>query len=197
MQLSFSFQSQNDYSQENFLLTDEIKNAYDAVSSFFLQKDYNSSSLPSLIISGQECCGKTHLVSLFKNRNDTGFFSGKEINSDNFNQILIKKFCVIDDIDKIQQDEVLFNIINATKENKIFLLLTAQNLQNFKLRDLQSRLKNIIQIKIDSPSLQTIRVLFANFLARKQIKISNKKFENLVINLDRNYKSLVDLVKSL
>ncbi len=192
-QLFFNFLPKNIYKEQDFIFCDENKQAKILLEEFFAKK------LPSILILGEKSCGKTHLCHIFSQKFAAKFIDKKTLIKTNLSNFFHENnFYILEDIDKLNDDEMLFHIINSSSEAKSFLLMTAQNISNFQLKDLSSRLKNIISAKIRNPSKnETVQMLLAQGFAKKQLKISNEIIEFLTQNLNRNYQEINDVLEKI
>jgi chromosomal replication initiation ATPase DnaA len=200
-QLSFSLQVKNQnnlFAEEDFLPLFENITARNFLKKFFAQKDFSSSPIPSLIIKGPSCCGKSHLLNIFARKFNAEFIKSEEIIDKNFNNYFISNsFYILENIDEIIDEEFLLCIINLANESNSFLILTTKNIIEFHLKDLTSRLKNIQLIEIKNPQLESIKQLLINAFSRRQIKISDEIINFITSNIDRTYEAIFAAVKSI
>lgn len=192
-QLSFSFQLGEASSAENFLQLPENKIAFDSLKKFFVQNDFAASHFPSLIIKGAKACGKSHLLKVFAKKFNAEFIDS-EINIGNF--FVKNHFYILENIDEIQNEELVLNLVNSASEANAFLILSEKN-QEFKLKDLTSRLKNISVATILEPSLDSIKQLLLNQFSQRQIKLSRPITDFIANNIDRNYEAILNAVKKI
>lgn len=193
-QLSFSFPDDQNYAAEDFIFLEENLSARNFLNNFFTQKDFTKSQLQSLILKGEECSGKTHLLHIFAKKFHAEFLNAAEISKMNF---IPNHFYIFEDCDKITDEEALLRLINSAVEAKAFLLLSAKNISRFKLRDLVSRLKNIIVAEIKNPGLEVVEQLLANGLARRQIKLSKQEIKSMSSKIDRSYAAISEVLSKL
>ena len=104
------------------------------------------------------------------------------------------RFCILENIDEILSEELLLNSINLAKEREIFLLLTAKEVINSKIKDLNSRLRNIFEVEILDPSTETIKYLLVNYFAKKQLRFSGQIIDFIAENINRDYASIINAV---
>ena len=186
-QLFFKFPSinkNNSYAEDDFLELEENLAAVTFLDKFFIQKDFSRAQFQSLIIKGEECCGKTHLVNIYAKKFSAEIIDKAKISDLNLVDFFQKnKFYILDEINEIKDEELLLHLINSAIEAKAFLVITAHNNLEFKLKDLVSRLKNIFSIQIKDPNLSSMKELLSNGFARKQIKLSSSIILKEVIRL--------------
>ena len=193
-QLSFDLQIQdqhNLYAKEDFLALDENFAALNFLKKFFTQKNFALSQFPSLILRGAAKSGKTHLLNIFATEFKAEFLQEEAMSKQNLSSFFIpNKFYILENIEKIKDEELLLHIINSAAEAKAFLILSSINKVEFQLKDLASRIKNIFPIEIKSPSHETIRVLLINELSRKQLKVSGGLVDFITDHIERSYEAI-------
>lgn len=199
MQLNLNLQINKDkdpYSKADFLLLDENSAAFNFLEKFFSQKNYSQAQFPSLIIKGPAKSGKTHMLSFFAKQYAAQFLQIKEISKQNLvNFFSPNKFYILENINEIEDESLLFHILNSAVESKAFLLLSAQNGMQFELKDLTSRIQNIFSLEIKNPSQESIRMLLMNAFARRQLKVSNDVIDVASDNVERTYEAISEIVK--
>lgn len=182
-QLSLLFHNENNsYLEEDFLLLSENAAARNFLEKFFAQR------IQSLILKGAEASGKTHLLNIFSRKFAAEFLDREKIFSLNLVSFFAKNhFYILEDFDQIKDEEGLLRLINSAQEAGAFLLLSARELPKFRLKDLSSRLKNIIVTEIENPSDEAMEQLLTNRLARKQIRLSPREIKTILKQVPRSY----------
>lgn len=189
--------SGNLYKEEDFLPLPENSESSSFLSNFFKQNDFLKAEFPSLILKGDFCSGKSHLLHSFAQKNELiEFLDFSIISKNNLSNYFIENhFYILENVNQIKNEEFLFHLINLCVENKAFLIFSTQNNLHFKLKDLDSRIKNIITTEIKNPSLQSVKHLLENHLARRQIRITRPVLNFVSNNIKRNYKAIIDAAK--
>jgi len=191
-QLNLNLQTAQNLSEENFLILEENSAAFHFLEKFFAQKDFSQSQFQSLILKGPKASGKTHLLNIFAKKSGAEFLQIKK----NTNKKLVKNlkanhFYILENIDEIQNEELLLHLINSAVETKAFLILSS-NQHQFKLKDLDSRLKNIFALQIKDPHLESIEMLLINAFSRRQIKVSSRIINFISDNISRSYEAILN-----
>jgi len=80
----------------------------------------------------------------------------------------------------------------ALQDNKYLIISSLTTLKNFKikLKDLSSRFTSFVDIGIDLPTDDLLRVILKKNFSDKQIKISEKNIEYILKNIDRSYEKV-------
>lgn len=194
-QLIFDFPAQqNNFNKEDFVFAAENKNAVDFLTKFFTQKSFANNSFPSFILKGEHACGKTHLLHIFAGQFQVAFLQKEDLNSPEF--FAENNFYILENIEKVEE-ETLLHIINSAAEAKAFLILSAQDIAGFTLKDLVSRLKNIFTVEIKNPSPELIKILLSQRLSQKQLRISDEILEFLSHRLKPSYAVIGDVLKMI
>ncbi len=198
-QLSFPFQtSSNSYREEDFLLLAENSAAVNFLKKFFAQENFSKSQFPSVILKAAPFAGKTHLLHIFAKKFHAEFLEKEKISNVNpTNFFSENKFYILEDVNEIADEELLLRLINSAFESGAFLILSADSVAQFKLKDLTSRLKNIFTVEIKNPSHESIKQLLVNGFARRQIKVSRQVTDLISDRIDRSYEAVFAAVKKV
>jgi chromosomal replication initiation ATPase DnaA len=151
-----------------------------------------------MILKGESGCGKTHLLNIFAQKYQINFIPAEQINFENPLKIFYENgFFVIEDFCQIADEEKLLQYINCATESRAFLILVFNENKIFELKDLQSRIKNIASCQINQASLDSLKQIFVNILARKQIDLSNQIINFIFANISPNQSSVNQIVKKI
>jgi chromosomal replication initiation ATPase DnaA len=141
-------------------------------------------------IYGPSGCGKTHLINILKGKIDCIIIAANKINTKTLDQYKIKECLIVDNFKNDIDEKLLYSIINmALQDNKYLIISSSTALKNFKikLKDLSSRFTSFVDIGIDLPTDDLLRVILEKNFSDKQIKISEKNIEYILKNIDRSY----------
>jgi len=200
-QLIFDFQTQQNqlqFLEEDFIFAEENKNAVNFLHKFFTQKSFTENTINSFILKGERACGKTHLLHIFAKKFQAIFLSKEDLNNINSPTFFTENnFYILENIDEIQNEENLLHIINSASEAKAFLILSAENIACFTLKDLVSRIKNIFTIEIKNPTPTLVKILLSQGLSQKQLKINDEVIEFLATRLKPSYAVIGDVLKMI
>jgi chromosomal replication initiation ATPase DnaA len=187
-QKTFNYQFSLKDDHENFFVNYTNKEAYEAT----ILENFDQ----NIFLFGPEKSGKSHLASLWKDKNNAISFN------DNFSNIIEnKKNVVIDDALSRSSDENLFHLINHCKLNHLKMYFTSSvdiNAYDFKFRDLYSRLREFIYLEIKTPDDEMCKMLMVKLFSDKQIIIKNKEiFDFIFKRLNRTYLDIYIFVEKL
>lgn len=197
-QEALSFPKQHNFLEEDFIFLPENSGVQKILESFFAQKDFSSAKLQSLVIKGARGSGKTHLLHIFAKKNAARFLEKSQIDKENLVKILQEnQFYILENIDEIADDELLFHLINSAFEARAFIIFSLKDFSNFKLKDLISRLKNIFTAEIKNLEKSSIKPLVVNYLARRQIKLSAHMIDAISQSCSASYEVVFDAVNKV
>ena len=182
---NYKFENQDDYF--NFYTNETNIIAYDNI---IKKNDKN------LFLIGPRKSGKTLLSKIWLKKNQ-----GIKLNN-NLEKILYNnKNVLIEDLDKICNEENLFHILNHCKNYNLKILITS-NLEmndiNLSLKDLISRLKTFNVLKIYNPDDDMLLNILTKLFTEKQFIInSNEVFQYIIKNANRSYEEMFSIVSKL
>ncbi len=199
-QLFFDFfaEVKSEARESDFIISQENELVYSALRNFCSQKDFSSSNLQSVVIQGAKSSGKTELLRKILTEFSAEFLQKDDLVAVNLLQLFsANHFYILEDIDCIDDDNLLLHVINSAAEAKAFLILSTTSLQEFSLKDLVSRLKNITILTIKNPESDLMKMLMVKELAKLQITLKGEFIDNIVKNITRNYQAIFMAVKFL
>ena len=150
-----------------------------------------------LNIHGEKFCGKSHLSEIFKRKNKAIIITSEEINNDFFNKIRFHENIILDNLEYISDEKILYSIFNFVEQYNKYLIINSVkpiNSINFTLPDLNSRLKNCIFAKIDDPDDEMMFALVLKHFSDRQIKIEKKIIEYITKRIERSYGNILDFI---
>ena len=150
-----------------------------------------------LNIHGEKYSGKSHLSEIFKKKNKAIIIKTEEINENFFNKIRFHENIILDNLDYVSDENILYSIFNfAEQYNKYLIINSIKSINsiNFSLPDLKSRLKNCIFAKIDKPDDEMIFALVLKHFSDRQIKIDKKIIEYITKRIERSYGKILNFI---
>ena len=172
-QLIFNFPFKKTYLSQDFYVSKNNFNAFKLIESW--------PQWPSRFINifGPIGCGKTHLANILSSKINSLIIISKKIDENIINQFKTKECLIIDDFDNDIDENLLYSIINlAHQDNKYLIISSPISLKKFKieLKDLNSRFTSFIEVGIDLPTDDLVKVILTKNFSDKQITISKKKY---------------------
>ena len=151
-----------------------------------------------MILKAAPFAGKTHLLHIFAKKFHAEFLEKEKISNVNPADFFSEnKFYILEDVNEITDEELLLRLINSAFESGAFLILSADSVAQFRLKDLTSRLKNIFTVEIKNPSQEAIKQLLVNGFARRQIKVSRQVTDLISDRIYRSYEAVFAAVKKV
>ena len=192
-QLIFNFPFKKTYLSQDFYVSKNNFNAFKLIESW--------PQWPSRFINifGPIGCGKTHLANILSSKINCLIISSKKIDENIINQFKTKECLIIDDFNNDIDENLLYSIINlANQDNKYLIISSPISLKKFKieLKDLNSRFTSFIEVGIDLPTDDLVKVILTKNFSDKQITISKKNIDYILNNIDRSYEK-INLFSSL
>ena len=183
----FNFNFNLNDNNSNFFVNSTNKNAFDGIT---------SQNLKGIFLVGPNKSGKSSLADIWLNK-----FNGIKFNN-NFEQIINNyKNVLIDDIDRKNNEENLFHILNHCKLNNLRILITSKyQIKDMQLglNDLISRIKTFNFFEIYKPDDEMLINLLTKLFVEKQFVInSNDIFKYILNNAERSYENVFNIVNKL
>ena len=193
-QLIFNFPFKKNYSSQEFYVA---SNNFDA---FKLIESWPKWTSRFVNIFGPKGCGKTHLANILMSKIQCIMVPAKKIDEQTLNKFKTKECLIIDDFTNNIDEKLLYSIINmAFQDNKYLIISSSISLKKFKikLKDLSSRFTSFIDIGIDLPTDDLLRVILTKIFSDKQIQISKKNIDYILKNIDRSYEKISLFAESI
>jgi chromosomal replication initiation ATPase DnaA len=146
---------------------------------------------------GEKGSGKTHLANVWAKRLNASVMSATsdifamwyEISSPDSDQM----YFVLEDIDRIDDELLLFYIYNTILEKNAHLLMTTRTHPlrlGLSLQDLKSRMATVNFVSIERPSDEVVVKIMSSSLMRRGINIPEDCSEYIVKRIERSYESI-------
>ena len=150
-----------------------------------------------LNIYGDTFSGKTHLANIFQNKSKALYLSDNDVSEEIFKKIKLSECIVIDDFEKIKNENLLYSLFNLIyQDNKYLLILSNKAISNinYSLDDLNSRAKNCIFAKIENPDDDLIFAIIVKSFSDRQIKLEKKLLEFIIKRIERSYGKIYEFI---
>ena len=193
-QLIFKFPFKVNYFEEDFYVSENNFEAYKLIES------WPKWSSKFINIFGPSGCGKTHLANIFNKKINSFFIRASELDNNSLSIIKAKECLIIDAYKNNVEEKLFYSVLNQSYLSNQFIIINSlKPIQSFevKLKDLSSRFSSFVNISIDLPTDELIKVVISKNFSDKQVKIENKLLEYIVKNIDRSYEAIFDLINKL
>ena len=190
-QLSFKFPFKTTYYENDFYVSSNNFAAYQLIESWPEWLDNN------INIFGTNGCGKTHLANILKKKLNSILVTSKNFDEEVLLDLKNKDCLIIDEYENDIEEKLLYSTLNFSKQfNKYIVINSLEPIKKNKiqLKDLKSRFDSFIDIGIDLPTDELIRVIITKNFSDKQVKIEAKLLEYILKNIHRSYEDIFDLI---
>jgi len=193
-QLTFKFPFKTNYFKEDFYVSANNFEAYKLI------ETWPKWSSRFINIFGPSGCGKTHLANIFKKKINSFFIKALDLNNSSLSLIRVKECLIIDEYLNNVEEKLFYSILNQCHlSNQYIIINSLKPIQSFEvaLKDLKSRFSSFVNIGIDLPTDELIKVIISKNFSDKQVKIDKKLLEYILKNIDRSYEGIFDLIDKL
>ena len=150
-----------------------------------------------LNIYGDTFSGKTHLAKIFQNKSKALYLTNNDVNEEIFKKIKLSECIVIDNFEKIKNENLLYSLFNLIyQDNKYLLILSNRAISDidYSLDDLNSRAKNCIFAQIENPDDDLIFAIIVKSFSDRQIKLEKKFLEYIIKRIERSYGKIYEFI---
>ena len=150
-----------------------------------------------LNIYGDTFSGKTHLAKIFQNKSRALYLTDSDVNEEVYKKIKLSECIVIDDFEKIKNENLLYSLFNLIyQDNKYLLILSNRAISDidYSLDDLNSRAKNCIFAQIENPDDDLIFAIIVKSFSDRQIKLEKKFLEYIIKRIERSYGKIYEFI---
>jgi chromosomal replication initiation ATPase DnaA len=179
----FDFPPLEEFYEEDFIISYSNLEAYNAINHSENWADKR------LLLVGEAGSGKSHIARIFSHKANAVF-----INLPLDLTAMHKGNLILEDIHNIADQDSLFHIINFCKNNQTNLLLTASELPEFSLADLQSRINATAKVFIKPPDEILFRAILHKQFFQRQINLDKEILDYLSVRLTRGYTAIKEFV---
>ena len=193
-QLTFKFPFKTNYFEDDFYVSTNNFNAYKLIESWPIW------SGRYVNIFGPSGCGKTHLANIFKKKINSFLIKASELKDSSLPLIKLKECLIIDDYNNNIEEKLFYSLLNQSHQINQYVIvnsLESIKVSPVRLNDLKSRFDNFIDVGINLPTDDLIRVVLTKNFSDKQVKIEAKLLEYILKNINRSYEDIFDLIDKL
>ncbi len=193
MQIPLELDHEPSFALEDFIVSETNNIAFETVKSW-PDWEYHVAAL-----IGPEASGKSHLAISWAKKSNATVFTKSKIPS--VEEIEHLGNIVLEDVYLAPSDEQsLFHLINWSKENSRYLLLTSRDEPTrweISLPDLKSRLSLVQVANIQSPDDQLLMILLAKMFTDRQLNIDLSIINFMIPRMERSFSAARELVAAI
>ncbi len=196
-QLVLKFPFKAKYFSQDFYVSSNNFKAYKLIESWPKWPDI------FLNVYGPSGCGKTHLSNIFLKKINSYLINAENFNFQNIiSNIENKKIecLIIDNYDNNINEKEFYSVLNYLKQSNKYLIVNSLlplRKHEIKLKDLLSRFESFIEIGIELPTDDLLRVIISKFFSDKQIELSPNVSEFIIKNIERSYEKVFKFLKNV
>ena len=193
-QLIFKFPFKTNYLEKDFFVSSNNFEAYKLIES------WPNWSNKWINIYGPTGCGKTHLINILKNKLKLTEIDAKNFDSKVNIQLENYQCLVIENFENNINENLLYSSINHIKQlDKCIIITSRKSIRdlNVKLSDLKSRFDSFLNLSINLPTDDMIRVIISKNFSDKQIDLNNRNLEFILKNIERSYEKISKFIKDI
>ena len=194
-QLTFKFPFKIKYYEQDFYVSSNNFAAYKLIESW---PDWPGKWLN---IFGSKGSGKTHLSKILEKKiKKVKIIKSPRVNDETIIKLDKLDCLIIDDFRENIDENLLYSILNQSKQVENFIVINSVSMIKksiFKLKDLQSRMDSFINIGIELPTDDLLKVIISKSLSDKQIYLNPRISEYIINNVERSYEKMFKFLKDL
>ncbi len=156
---------------------------------------------PVLVLTGPEGCGKSHLAEVWQHTSAAQKINTERLDIENLPAYLSDGALLVEDLPGPDLDETaLFHLINLTREQGAYLMLTATTapaMWNVQLPDLASRLAAAVSVSLSEPDDALLRAILIKQFADRQINVDETIISYMVSRMERSARAARELVTEI
>ena len=194
-QLVFKFPFKTKYYEQDYYVSSNNFSVYRLIES------WPNWSGKWVNIFGPKGCGKTHLSNILKKKiNSTLILKPKDINNEKILTFAKLECLIIDNYENNIEEKLFYSILNQSKQLDNYVVINSilpikDNI--FELDDLKSRAKSFLNLGIELPTDDLLRVIISKSFSDKQIDITPKVSEFIIKNIERSYEKVFKFIKEI
>ena len=187
-QLVFKFPFKTKYYEQDYYVSSNNFSAYRLIESWPNWPD------KWVNIFGPKGCGKTHLSNILKKKiNSVQILDASEIDNEIISKFEKLDCLIIENYKKNIDEKIFYSILNQSKQLDSYVvvnsILPIKNTK-FELKDLKSRAESFVNLGIELPTDDLLRVIISKSFSDKQIEITPKISEYIIKNIERSYEKV-------
>ena len=150
-----------------------------------------------LNVHGEKFSGKSHLANIFCKKKNSKKINEKQLNDEILKELKLFEIIVLDNFENMTDERIIYALFNLVDNDNKYLVINSLvpiNEIKFKLDDLNSRSKNCLFAKIDSPDDDLMFAIILKSFSDRQIKIDKKIIDFITKRIDRSYSKISDFI---
>ncbi|WP_319498177.1 hypothetical protein [uncultured Cohaesibacter sp.] len=154
-----------------------------------------------VLLAGPVGAGKSHLAKIWQERSGAHVVTIDELNRSDPTSLVSAGAVIIEDADCPDRDDTaLFHLLNAAREARAFVLITARNWPEswgVTLPDLMSRLRLTTPVEIFEPDDELLRSVLVKLFADRQLMPDPNVIEYILMRMERSIGAALKIVDAV
>ena len=200
-QLALPLTFKNLKNRENFIVSECNQSAVKLIDNIDLWKNSKRiNSIPAILIHGPPGCGKTHISSIFEQQNNCITLSSiitKDIRlAEKGNNFIIDNFSPGISF----TPEIVMHFLNEVTYNSgsvLFLSRLSAFDMEWKLDDLNSRLRSIMSCEIKLPDEILLYSFLVKYADDKKLILTDKQCIYIIERVERSFETIIKIIDNL
>ncbi|WP_319513071.1 hypothetical protein [uncultured Cohaesibacter sp.] len=154
-----------------------------------------------LLLAGPVGAGKSHLANIWQERSNAMIVNVADLNDADPTELVQSGAIVVEDADSPERDDTaLFHLLNAAREARAYVLITARNWPEswgVGLPDLMSRLRLTTPVEIYEPDDELLRSVLVKLFADRQLSPDPSVIEYILMRMERSIGAALVIVEAI
>ena len=179
---------------EDFLVSPSNEAAFNRIEAWPAWLD------PILVLIGPESSGKSHLAAVWALKARSWTIKAADITMGRVPHLVSNGALVIEDADQGVDEHALFHLLNASREKRGFVVITARkmpDLWGLKILDLVSRLRLAPSVTIEQPDEALLQAVLVKLFVDRQLVVDTALIGTLTKRIDRSIAAARQAVERL
>jgi chromosomal replication initiation ATPase DnaA len=194
-QFTLDWPQEPSFAREDFLVAPSNREALAAI------EQWPAWGGRSLLLVGPEGSGKSHLATIWSRRASAAIMRADAINDASVAASARAKAIVIDDADRIGENELgLFHVVNASIQAESWMLLTSRTAPDswsLRIPDLLSRLRLAPVVHLGAPDLDLTEAVLFKLFSDRQLQVDPRVVGYIAVRMERSLGAARSLVALL
>ncbi|MFZ4531872.1 MAG: hypothetical protein ACOYOJ_08660 [Alsobacter sp.] len=179
---------------EDFLVSPSNEAAFSAVERW---PDWND---PVLLVVGPPGAGKSHLAAIFAVRSHAWTIPAGMLRVVDVPHLVSAGALVVEDCDREVDEAALFHLLNAARERRTSVVLTAgsgPDSWGLATADLLSRLRLAPVARLEPPDDALVRAVLVKLFVERQMVVDTSVVDYIALHIDRSVAAARDFIAVL
>jgi chromosomal replication initiation ATPase DnaA len=150
-----------------------------------------------MAIVGPAGTGKSHLAQVWRQTTGAHLARAEELSKEQIPELLVAGCIVVEDGEKLNDEEALLHLLNLVGQEEAYLLITGQTapgLWTVGLADLRSRLQAIPAIALGLPCDTLLKGVLIKLFGDRQLDVPDEVANFLVARMERSLDTARNIV---